>query len=88
MKKIHVLVVLFVIVSFASAGMLNAAGSGKFPEKPVTLVVQAGAGGGSDIFARTMSSSIEANKLLPRPLVVENKPGGGGGIAAAYVAGK
>lgn len=60
----------------------------KFPEKPITLIVHAGAGGGSDIFARTLASAIERNKLLPQPIVVENKPGGSGAIAFAYVAGK
>ena len=31
---------------------------------------------------------MEKDKLLPQPIVVENKPGGSGGIAFAYVAGK
>jgi putative tricarboxylic transport membrane protein len=60
----------------------------KFPEKPVTLVVHAAAGGGSDIFARTLAATFEREKLLPQPVVVENKPGGSGAIAYAYVAGK
>ncbi len=60
----------------------------KFPEKPVTLVVHAAAGGGSDIFARTLSSAFEKEKLLPQPIVVENKAGGSGAVAFAYVAGK
>jgi len=47
-----------------------------------------GAGGGSDIFARTLAAAADKNKLLPQPIVVENKPGGSGGIAFAYVAGK
>jgi putative tricarboxylic transport membrane protein len=51
-------------------------------------VVHAGAGGGSNIFARTLASAVEKEKLLPKPLVVENKPGGSGGIAFAYVANK
>ena len=59
-----------------------------FPEKPITLVVHAAAGGGSDIFARTLAASFEKEKLLPQPIVVENKPGGSGAIAFAYVAGK
>ncbi len=60
----------------------------KFPEKPITLVVHAAAGGGSDIFARTLSSVFEKEKILPQPVVVENKPGGSGAVAFAYVAGK
>jgi putative tricarboxylic transport membrane protein len=59
-----------------------------FPEKPITLVVHAGAGGGSDIFSRTMSAANDKEKYLPQPIVVENKPGGSGAISFAYVAGK
>ena len=62
--------------------------AGTFPSKPITIVVHAGAGGGSDIFARTLASAFEKEKLLPQPIVVENKPGGSGAIAFAYVAGK
>ena len=69
-----------------SAG--NALGAGKYPERPITFVIQSSAGGGSDIFARTISSAIEKDKMLPQPIVVENKPGGSGAIAYAYVAGK
>jgi len=59
-----------------------------FPEKPITLVVHAGAGGGSDIFARTLAAAFEKEKILHQPIVVENKPGGSGAISFAYVAGK
>jgi putative tricarboxylic transport membrane protein len=81
-----VLVVLAVVtLSLALAGTSLAA---KFPEKPITLIVHAGAGGGSDIFSRTLSAAFDKEKLLPQPIVVENKPGGSGAIAFAYVAGK
>ncbi|MBI4790165.1 MAG: tripartite tricarboxylate transporter substrate binding protein [Chloroflexi bacterium] len=60
----------------------------KFPEKPITLVVHASAGGGSDIFARTLAAVFEKEKILAQPIVVENKPGGSGAVAFAYVAGK
>ena len=88
MKKLYTLSVFFLVVLFVSIGAGSAFGAGSFPEKPVTLIVHASAGGGSDIFARTLASSVEKDKLLPQPLVVENKPGGSGGIAFAYVAGK
>ncbi len=80
-------VLLFVVFCLAFWGG-NALGAGKYPEKPVTIIVHGSAGGGSDIFARTVSSGFQKDKLLPLPIVVENKPGGSGGIAFAYVAGK
>ena len=88
MKNLCKLSALFLVVLFVALGAGNALGAGKYPEKPITLIVHAGAGGGSDIFSRTMASSVEKDKLLPQPIVVENKPGGSGGIAFAYVAGK
>jgi putative tricarboxylic transport membrane protein len=51
-------------------------------------VVHAAAGGGSDIFARTLSAAFDKEKLLPQPIVVENRPGGSGAIAFAYVGAK
>jgi putative tricarboxylic transport membrane protein len=80
--------VLFLVCLFVAIGAGNALAATKFPEKPVSIIVHAGAGGGSDIFARTMAAAVEKEKLLPQPLVVENKPGGSGGIAFAYVANK
>ncbi|HSC70282.1 MAG TPA: tripartite tricarboxylate transporter substrate binding protein [Candidatus Methylomirabilis sp.] len=71
--------------------MLGTSGTGEaagFPEKPITLVVHASAGGGSDIFARTLAGANDKEKYFPQPIVVENKPGGSGAIAFAYVAGK
>jgi putative tricarboxylic transport membrane protein len=83
--KFSVLVLVAVVVA---CGAGTAFGAGKFPEKPINIIVHAGAGGGSDIFARTLAAAIEKEKLLPQPIVVENKPGGSGAIAFAYVAGK
>ena len=88
MKNLGKLSVLFLVVVCFAFGAGNALGAGKYPEKPITMIIHAGAGGGSDIFARTMAAAIEKDKLLPQPLVVENKPGGSGGIAFAYVAGQ
>jgi putative tricarboxylic transport membrane protein len=69
-------------------GVGNASGAAKFPDKPITLIVHSAAGGGSDIFARTLSATFDKEKLLPQPIVVENKPGGSGAIAFAYVGAK
>jgi putative tricarboxylic transport membrane protein len=82
-------VALLVLAAFAGViGMGTSFGAGKFPEKPVTIIVHAAAGGGSDMFARAIAAAVDKDKLLPQTLVVEPKPGGSGGIAFAYVAGK
>ena len=54
-----------------------------YPEKPVTLVVLDPAGGATDAVARHL---VEAAKpYFPQPLVVVNRPGGAGTIAATEV---
>src|SRR3989339_1363941 len=88
MKNVCKWFVLLLVGLFVVVGAGSAMAAGNFPEKPVTIIVHAGAGGGSDIFARTLSAAVEKEKLFPQPLVVENKPGGSGAIAFAYVAGK
>jgi putative tricarboxylic transport membrane protein len=74
----------------ACALFLTAAGGWAqvFPAKPIELVVHTSAGGGGDLFARTVAEIIAKEKLLPQPLVVSNKGGGGGTIAFNYVAGR
>lgn len=49
-----------------------------FPNKPITLIVSFAAGGGTDLGARILAPYLE--KELGVPVVIENKPGGGGWI--------
>ena len=58
------------------------------PDRPVEFVVQAAAGGGSDIFARTMAKIMTDEKIVTVPVNVVNKPGGSGAVAYSYVRGK
>ena len=57
----------------------------KWPERPVRLVVTVGAGGAADTLSRNLSSGF-AKFANGQPLVVENRPGAGGTIAATTVA--
>jgi len=58
------------------------------PTQPVETVVHTGPGGGSDVLARAVALMMEKEKLLPVRMQVVNKPGGGGAVAAAYLAEK
>ncbi|MBD9406747.1 MULTISPECIES: tripartite tricarboxylate transporter substrate binding protein [unclassified Acidovorax] len=51
---------------------------------PIRILVGAPAGGSTDTLARTLS--IEMGRLLGRTVIVENRPGAGGNIAADAVA--
>lgn len=55
-----------------------------YPTKVVTLVNPYSAGGPADQVARAMARGL--SDVLGQQVIVENKPGGGGGIAAGYVA--
>ncbi|WP_416049079.1 Bug family tripartite tricarboxylate transporter substrate binding protein [Cupriavidus basilensis] len=74
-------------VALAAAGLAGTAAwaqDGAYPTRPVTLVVSAAAGGTTDLAARMISEPL--SKALGQPVVVDNRPGGSGGIAAQTVA--
>ena len=57
----------------------------QYPEHPINIVVPSFAGGVTDVIGRTVGEKM--SKQLGQPVLVENKPGAGGNIGAAYVAG-
>jgi tripartite-type tricarboxylate transporter receptor subunit TctC len=69
-------------VAFAMLSSLAAAQS--WPNKPIRYIVPFAAGGTTDILARTISEKLTV--ALGQPVIVENKPGAGGGVGAAEVA--
>jgi tripartite-type tricarboxylate transporter receptor subunit TctC len=54
-----------------------------FPGKPLRLVVPQAAGTGNDVLARSLADLLATE--LGQPVVVENRPGANGGIAAQAV---
>jgi len=55
-----------------------------WPSRPVKIVTPLAAGGAADILARAVGDEMFAT--LKQPVVVENRPGGGGILAATTVA--
>src|SRR3981189_3635757 len=69
----------------AAAVAMSAAGGGAaaqsaFPAKPVHILVPYAAGGGVDILARTLGDVV--SRQWGQTVVVENRPGAGGGVAS------
>ena len=56
----------------------------EWPARPIILIVSYPPGGTADLMARTIATPL--GKILGTSIVVENKPGASGQIAASYVA--
>lgn len=75
----------FVTSLVAGAAMLTAVGAqAAYPERPITLIVPWGAGGGTDATARIIASLME--KDLGQPVNVVNRTGGSGVVGHAAIA--
>jgi len=55
-----------------------------YPDKPIHLIVTFPPGGGTDALARLLGQ--ELGKRIGQPVLVENRPGASGNIAAEFVA--
>lgn len=54
------------------------------PDRPIQLIVGFQAGGGTDVTARLVAQAAEG--IIPVPVIVVNKPGASGALAAEFVA--
>lgn len=69
------------MITFGAGGSAIAQ---QYPTKPITIVTGYAAGAASDTLARTLAEALQAQ--WGQPVVVDNRPGSGSNIAAAYVA--
>lgn len=69
-------------ILLSSAALLAAGAYGQ--AVPIRILVGASAGGSTDTLARTLA--VELGRLLGKVVIVENRPGAGGNIAADTVA--
>ena len=59
-----------------------------FPSRNFECIAPAGPGGGWDTTMRMVAKVLTEKKIITRAMPVINKPGGGGGVALAYINGK
>lgn len=55
----------------------------EFPERPINIIVGLGAGGGTDATIRALAEPL--SEILGQPILVQNRPGAGGAVAAMSV---
>jgi tripartite-type tricarboxylate transporter receptor subunit TctC len=70
---------LFLLIAF-----LNGALAQDYPNKPIRMVVGFPPGGGTDVVARILAPRM--SELLGQPVVIDNRPGATGTVAAGQVA--
>lgn len=68
----------------AATGLLALPAQAEFPERPVRMTVNSVAGGGADILARALADKMAVQ--LKQAVVVDNRPGAGGNLAAELIA--
>ena len=73
-----------VLVGAALLVTAPALAQGSYPDRPIRLVVPAGAGGPTDVVTRILQPHL--SRILGQPVVVENKAGASGNIGSAMVA--
>lgn len=87
MKKkmfVYPLAVVFCVIASLAAVDAMAA----YPEKPIEFVVHSAAGGGSDLFSRTVAHILEKEGMVKQKINVVNRTGGSGTVAMNYMADK
>ena len=78
---------IFAIAAACAAACAAAAGNASaqaYPARPVNIIVGFAPGGGTDTVARAMQRKL--SELLGQPVVIDNRAGAGGTIAADIVA--
>jgi tripartite-type tricarboxylate transporter receptor subunit TctC len=68
----------------ALSAIARPAAAQTYPSRPISLVVFVPAGGAPDIVARIVAPSL--GQRLGQPIVIDNRPGGGGNLALQAVA--
>jgi len=74
-----------VVFLSGSAALTHAQQGGWRPERAVEFVVPTSPGGSIDGTIRLMQRILQQNQILSVPVVVVNKPGGGGALALRYL---
>ena len=75
---------LLVLTGCAALGIGGGGTDAEFPSQQINMMVNFGAGGGTDLTSRALAAAAET--ILGVPIVVTNVTGGGGSVAVAELA--
>ena len=75
----------FLTMTFLFLAIVGIATAASYPSKPFECIAPAGPGGGWDTTMRMVAKVLTEKKFVATPMPVVNKPGGGGGVAVAYL---
>ena len=76
---------LLVLALAGLACALPAVHAAQYPSKPVELVPAGSPGGGLDLVARALESTLREEKLFPQTFAIKNMGGAGGNLAKTYI---
>jgi tripartite-type tricarboxylate transporter receptor subunit TctC len=83
MKKILVVLSIFMLSMLHMSSAYTADLSADFPNKTIKIIVPYVPGGSTDLLARTLGKAV--SDRFNQPVIVENLPGASGNIAVSYV---
>lgn len=73
-----------ILAASAACAAVPGGAQAAYPDQPIRLVIGYAAGGTTDILARALGEQL--GKSLNQSVIIENKPGAAGNLAASYVA--
>lgn len=73
----------FLQIGLLLTGLVCSAFAQDYPSRPVKVIVTYPPGGGADVTARIVGQRL--SELWKQPVLIENKPGGGGNVGADFV---
>lgn len=69
----------------AAAIVAESAQAQTFPSRPIEFIAQSSAGGGTDLFSRSITDLLTKQKSFSQPLINANRVGGGGVVAYNFI---